>query len=376
MDILLIMTYTALCIVVFKVFHIPLTKWTVPTAVLGGIGLVGSLILLMNYNHPYTQFGGNVFVTTPIIPNVRGQVVDVPVKPNQLLKEGDVLFQLDTTLFDARLLDAKAALQSAKQSSLELNATYETAKANTVKAVADRDRTKKEYARYEAGAKKGAFTAASVDNRRQLYLAAEATLKAVQSQEEKARFAAQSEIDGQNTIVAQAQAQLDRAQFDLDSATVRAPSDGYVTQVTLRPGMLAVPMPLRPVMTFIPKETELFVGAFRQNSLLRLEPGFNAEFIFKAIPGRVFQGEIVEVLPAIGESQVQAQGTLYGSQLLDKQGRALVTLKINEDMSQYSLPDGTNAEIAVYSDSIEHLAIMRKVLLRMKSWQNYLYLDH
>nr|PMH66007.1 hypothetical protein BCU62_10330 [Enterovibrio norvegicus] len=62
--------------------------------------------------------------------------------------------------------------------------------------------------------------------------------------------------------------------------------------------------------------------------------------------------------------------------MLDKQGRALVTLKINEDMRQYALPDDTNAEIAVYSDSIEHLAIMRKVLLRMQSWQNYLYLDH
>ena len=38
MDLLLILTYSALCIVIFKVFKVPLNKWTVPTAILGGIG--------------------------------------------------------------------------------------------------------------------------------------------------------------------------------------------------------------------------------------------------------------------------------------------------------------------------------------------------
>ncbi|WP_083651971.1 DUF3302 domain-containing protein [Photobacterium proteolyticum] len=42
----------------------------------------------------------------------------------------------------------------------------------------------------------------------------------------------------------------------------------------------------------------------------------------------------------------------------------------------FRLPQGTNVEIAVYSDSFEHVYVMRKVLIRMKSWQNYLFLDH
>lgn len=54
MDLLLILTYTALCVAVFKVFKIPLNKWTVPTAVLGGVILIGTLILLMNYNPFYS----------------------------------------------------------------------------------------------------------------------------------------------------------------------------------------------------------------------------------------------------------------------------------------------------------------------------------
>ena len=44
METLMLLTYAALCIVVFKVFRIPLNKWTVPTAVLGGIALIGAVI--------------------------------------------------------------------------------------------------------------------------------------------------------------------------------------------------------------------------------------------------------------------------------------------------------------------------------------------
>jgi multidrug resistance efflux pump len=72
MDLLLILTYTAICIAIFKIFKIPLNKWTVPTAVLGGIVLVGGLVFLMNYNHPHSRTAFRAFVTTPIIPNVKG----------------------------------------------------------------------------------------------------------------------------------------------------------------------------------------------------------------------------------------------------------------------------------------------------------------
>ena len=109
---LLILTYTALCIAIFKVFNIPLNKWTVPTAVLGGVVLVGTLVLLMNYNHPFTQLGNQVFPTTPIVSGVRGRVVEVPVQANQPLKTGDILFKIDPVPFEAEVarLEAKVPL--------------------------------------------------------------------------------------------------------------------------------------------------------------------------------------------------------------------------------------------------------------------------
>jgi len=54
MDLILILTYVAICTAIFKIFKIPLNKWSVPTAVLGGIFLIGALIFLMNYNHPFS----------------------------------------------------------------------------------------------------------------------------------------------------------------------------------------------------------------------------------------------------------------------------------------------------------------------------------
>lgn len=376
MDLLLILTYAALCIAIFKIFRIPLNKWTVPTAVLGGIILIGTLILLMNYNHPHTNYGGQLFVTTPIIPGVRGKVTDVPVIPNTPVKKGDILFEIDPTPFEAEVQLQQAALAEAKQYVLALEATYQSAKATVAKAVAERDRTLQQFRRYEKGFKRGAFTRSEVDNRRQFYLSAEATLSAAMAEERRAKLAYESEIMGENTAVAKIRAQLIQAEFNLKETIVRAPTNGYVTQVTLRPGMMAVPMPLRPVMTFVHQEEQLFIGAFRQNSLLRLKKGFKADFIFRSLPGKTFQGEVIEILPTIGESQVQASGMLYGSDILLRQGRPLVKLKVTDDLSPYNLPQGTNVEIAVYSNNFEHVSVMRKILIRMKSWQNYLFLDH
>ena len=115
MDLLLILTYTAICIGIFKIFKIPLNKWTVPTAVLGGIVLVGGLVFLMNYNHPHSLAGSRAFVTVPIIPNVKGVVVDVPVIPNTPIKKGDILFKIDPEPFEYVVAQKLAALNQAEE---------------------------------------------------------------------------------------------------------------------------------------------------------------------------------------------------------------------------------------------------------------------
>ncbi|WP_411063002.1 HlyD family secretion protein [Vibrio rotiferianus] len=376
MDLLLVLTYAALCIAIFKIFNIPLNKWTVPTAVLGGVVLVGALILLMNYNHPFTQIGNQVFSTTPVVSGVRGRVIEVPVQPNQPLQKGDVLFRIDPIPFQAEVDKLRAKVKEASQGALGLESSVQEAQAAVLKALAERDKAQREFDRYQRGFDRGAFTEQQLDTRRQAFKAAQAALDVAQSKQEQAQIALDSEVGGENTQVASLLAELRKAEFNLEQTVVTAPTDGYVTQLALRPGVMAVPLPLAPVMTFVHTEDKLYTAAFRQNSLQRLEPGFEAEFMFRALPGSVFKGEVVEVLPAIGESQFQARGSLLGTEALRTSGRVFVTLKITDDLEEYHLPMGTAVEVAVYSDSFTHVSIMRKVLIRMKSWQNYLYLDH
>lgn len=376
MDLLLIMTYTAICIAIFKIFKIPLNKWTVPTAVLGGVVLIGTLILLMNYNHPFTQLGNQVFSSTPIVSGVRGRVIEVPVKPNQPLKKDDVLFRIDPIPYEAEVAKIKAQIKEASQGALGLESELQAASAQESQATAERDKAKREFDRYQRGYNKGAFTEQQLDTRRQAYKASQAALEAAKARVELAQLALNSEIGGENTAVARLLAELRQAEFNLEQTVVRAPTEGFATQLALRPGVMAVPLPLAPVMTFVHTEEILYTAAFRQNSLQRLKPGFEAEFLFRAIPGKVFKGEVVEVLPAIGESQFQARGALVGTEALRTSGRVFVTLKITDDISEYRLPLGTAVEVAVYSDKFSHVSIMRKILIRMKSWQNYLYLDH
>lgn len=377
MELMILVIYATFCWGIFKFFKIPLNKWTVPTAFLGGVVLLVSMLLFMNYNHPHTRLATQYYISTPIIPNVRGKVIEVnPVKPNQLVKQGEVLFRIEPTPYQAEVDLRKAQLADAEQSVKSLNADYQAAKAKVTESKLMITQRQKEFERYRQLLGSNSVSRSDFDLREREYLVAKATHEANLAALEKAEGLYLSKIDGVNTAVAQAQAQLEQAQFDLDSTVVKAPADGFISQTLLREGMTANPLPLRPVMTFTHQQDKQFVAAFRQNSLLRLNVGNEAELAFPAIPGKVFKAEVIGILPAIGEHELQANGTLYTRRFIDNEAMPLVVLKLKEDMSAYNLPYGTTAEVAVYTEHAHHLAMMRKILLRMNSWKNYLYLDH
>lgn len=53
--------------------------------------------------------------------------------------------------------------------------------------------------------------------------------------------------------IAQIKAQLELAQYDLESTIIRAPADGYAVNVMVRPGNYLVAMPFRPALSFVPR---------------------------------------------------------------------------------------------------------------------------
>ena len=56
-------------------------------------------------------------------------------------------------------------------------------------------------------------------------------------------------------------------------------------------------------------------------------------------------------------------------------GRALAEIRVTDDLSAYHLPGGAVAQVAIYTDHWHEFALLRKILLRMKSWENYIFLE-
>src|SRR6266581_2164492 len=67
MEILLTLTYVALCYATFKLFRIPVNQWTLATAALGGIFGLSLLFITMAYNHPFSTNARVYFTVTPIL---------------------------------------------------------------------------------------------------------------------------------------------------------------------------------------------------------------------------------------------------------------------------------------------------------------------
>jgi multidrug resistance efflux pump len=375
MDLLIILTYAAFAYAIFKIFKIPVNGFSLLTAALGGIAIVGALVLGMNYNHPFSSEARFYFHTTPIVPGVSGIVTEVPIESGTKLKAGDVLFRINPEPFENEVKAKEAALAAAMQTTRQLRATADSAQKKLESALADRDSAKDVFERSKKLLETGAVAQVQFERAKNNFNAAEATAQSAKSEADRALLEAEAVVNGVNTDVARLQSDLDTAKFNLEQATVRAPTDGTVQQNFLRPGMFAASMPLRPVMIFLHDEKPKFTAAFLQNSAQRIEEGSEAEFILPAVPGRFFKGKVDAVGAFIAQGQLQPSGNLIDPEQIKGEGRILVRIEPEADISKYLIVPGSSAQVAIYTHHMHHLAVMRKVLLRMKSWTNFIFGD-
>ncbi len=315
METLMVLTYITICWIVFKVFKIEINKWSLTTAILGGVIMLSVTLMGMAYYHPGSRSARTYFITTPIVPNVRAKVTQIDVKPNEDVKKGDVLFRIEDTKYKAQYDDIVAQLKFAKA----------------------RLEDTKELRRVAGGSK--------------------------------------FDIHEYEKQVGSLTARLSEAKFNLDSCIVKAPSDGFVTHIRVRPGQMAVTIPALPVMTFVNTDSIAFIAGFSQEPLTNILPGNYAEVIFPTIPGRSFRAHVERILPAMAEGEIMTDRGMYSFSRQLPQGQIPVVIKIDDDMSKYNLPLGTDGVVATYSDHHiwKHVAIIRKILLRMQSWQNFLH---
>jgi len=282
--------------------------WKVSPAIVLLLLLVG-LFIPMGWGAPQ---GPSLVVrqSVQIVPNVAGEVTEVPVEPNKPLKAGDVLFRIDPVPYQAQV-DAIGAQLKFEELRLSQMTQLE---------------------RSDAG------RAFDVQQR-------------------------QAEVD-------KLKGQLLGAKYNLDQTVVHAPADGYVTNVGLMKGARVASLPLSPVMAFI-DTSETVVGVEIPQIYTRyIEPGQEVEVTFKLFPGQVFTGKVDAVLQATSTGQVLASGTAVTPRQMTA-APFVVRVRLNDAKLAASLPAGTAGDAAIFTEHIKPSHIIRKVILRQIAILNY-----
>jgi multidrug resistance efflux pump len=371
-------------------------------AVIPIVGLT-VLILTLNVVAPTSSKLRVYKYTVPIVSQVRGRVLEVPVEEgNRLVRKGDVLFRIDPTPYQLEVNALQAQLATAQASQKELVQSEKGANAKTSETraaiaqanskiaatTAQLDLARQRVRQNRELVATGAGNRFDLEQAETTLREAENQLAAAQSQLTQARAAetgaiasAQqvseklgAQVEGQFATVAQIRAQLENAKWNLDQTTTRSPCDCYVINLQLRPGGFVAGLPLSPVMSLVEADGQV-VAFYAQNELTRVQAGDEAEFALETYPGRIIKGKVDSVVWAMGQGQLTTSGTIPLSTIANQPpGQFAVKFDVADRDRQLFLAAGAVGNAAIYTQHVEMIHIIRKVILRVGSYMNYLIL--
>jgi multidrug resistance efflux pump len=162
------------------------------------------------------------------------------------------------------------------------------------------------------------------------------------------------------------QAQLDKANIELEHTDVLAPADGYVPTVVLRTGTWVNTG--APVMRFIEESSKALVVKIDQINLRHIKSGQRAEAIFKLYPGKVFDAEVTLIVEGNSDGLLTPSGEVMAVPEIVS-APSLVALKLEEDIN---LPAGMTGKATIFTEEFGNSHVIRKIMLRMDTWLNYM----
>lgn len=390
MEILLLGIYSFFVWLIF--FKFKWLPWNiisqVITITLPIIGLT-VLILLLNIVAPSSHDIRVVNYVVPINPPVRGLVTEVPIEPNRPIKKGDVLFKVDPTPyqiavknFEAQIAQLQVQLVTAQatarnlQESLRSATGQKTAIESKLQLSRLRLQQFKELAETGAG-NKFDYEQAQADVRNlegELASTAAAEAQAREKLAAKTPEGEQDEVANVKAQILRAEAQLADARWELSQTTYYAPANGTVVALTLRPGAMAVPLPMSPAMNFVEDE-QWILAIYHQNEVRKIKPGQEAEIAFKMYPGRIVKAKVDSIMWATAQGQLPIGTVNPGGGVAPIPAHSLaVRLLPDAKDKDIFLAAGAHGAGAVYTDSGHMIHIIRKVLVRVGSKIDWLIL--
>jgi multidrug resistance efflux pump len=302
--------YVAVLFLAVKLKLIRLTLFWKLSPLLWIVFLTIALFIPMQFFAP----GGSVLVgqySVQIVPNVGGEVIEIPVRANVPLSKGDVLFKIDPTPYQAAVDDLTAQLELAET-------------------------------------------------------------RLGQAQRLAARGAGSVfEVEALTAQIAQVEAGLDNARFNLENTVVRAPADGYVTNVALRAGARVGTLSIASVLPFIEDGDPILLMQIFQKDLRHIRAGHEAEIAFKMYPGSVYRAHVVKVIPASALGMQAPSGFAAGPQQV-VHAPMWVRLELEDPSLLPDLQVGATGTGAIYTDVGVQTQVIRRVMVRMDAIMNYL----
>ena len=368
--VIILCLYVVALWLVFSKFKLVRWGWLSGTvSVLIGAFILATFLALFNYLTP----SGRVTVTGRVVevtPNVTGQIVAIPVKPNVPVKANDVLFQIDPAPFQYKVSQLQASLAAAKQQVEILKSNYEQATANVSGLTTQVAFNKQRNTDIQKLAAEGANTQFQAQDNQNQYETALAQLNAAKAAQQSAKLAMDSEVGGVNTTVAQLQAQLDNANWELSQTTIRTPADGYVTLVTVTVGDRA--LQLHSAMSFIVEKEITLVGMFSQNGFQTIKEGAPVDIVFDNAPGRIYHAKITAIAKGVGQGQVAVSGTLARTNALGGATVFPAEISIPDEMSRESLRLGMSGSATAFADNAGVIGLLASILVWISAYAAYL----
>jgi len=288
------------------------------------VAIVASAVLITLYvwgtieQHPRTDDAAARANVVGIVPRARGQIVKLAVQDNQLVKQGDLLFEIDPADYEQALDKAKSALAAldqqievARAQDEELKFGVKAAEAGVQRATAQLKQSGDTLHRLEPLLPKHFATAEQVDEARTKV--AVATQEA--AAEEQKLNQARAQLSQLQTVLAQrpgAVAAVKQAELDLSYCKVTAPFDGRVINLNISGGAYAsVGVP---VFSLLDTTKWYVVANFREAEVRHMAPGSEAIVYLSSAPNQRFRGKVQGIGWAVkpeGEIDLPPSGVPY-----------------------------------------------------------------
>jgi multidrug resistance efflux pump len=319
--------------------------------------------------NPWTRDGQVRAQVIQITPRVSAPIVDLPIQDNQFVKQGDLLFKMDPRTFAASLAQAQANLDKTRDDLVALAKQVEAARAivaefeaslNAVKAPIKR--TKAEVTRTEVDLKRAAELLERGTTSRRRYDRAKADSEsalsdqenamAIIAQAEAAKLQAAADLakaqanlgapGEENAQLRAAKAAVQSAELNLGFTEVRAPVDGFVTNLNLRLGSQGVAN--QPVLALIDVNSFWLDGFFREDVVGDIEPGDKAVVTLMSYPDQPLEGRV----DSIGWGIAQDDGST-GENLLPNISATFEWIRLAQRVPVRihleSVPDGVSLRV-------------------------------